>query len=346
MYFAVGRRSYKFSRLGEVEIHGRQHRRLQASYSWIQIHHYHRAHRRNFVSPRLFRQSVSNDSSFSRRKTSVTLESLETYRGLIKDTTDDLEARLQSIDEKLESIFIHTRQGSPSDAADLRLLEEERRSTQKCLEICAQLSKNIDHLQLTARDNEHIAGSDTLPERLTIDGLQECKHQLSLTMAKLEQHMKDTMDRLVARSVEATDCAEERANISTLQEHWVSARQSRDICAKADTYMKENISDIENYATGDAVQFMVSTEGKTIHGRNRGLGWRTRQVGGHLKDVTVQQLSRDLLISTASVVERPSSEDATQAATEAGHEEDRDPRWRERHGPGFTLSSKAPESQK
>jgi hypothetical protein len=37
-------------------------------------------------------------------------------------------------------------------------------------------------------------------------------------------------------------------------------------------HLKENISTIENYATGDAIQFMVSTDGHTINGKNRGLG--------------------------------------------------------------------------
>lgn len=39
---------------------------------------------------------------------------------------------------------------------------------------------------------------------------------------------------------------------------------------------------------------MVSTSGQVIHGKNCGLGWRTRQVGGHLSDDSVQQLSRDM----------------------------------------------------
>jgi hypothetical protein len=51
---------------------------------------------------------------------------------------------------------------------------------------------------------------------------------------------------------------------------------------------------IENYATGDAMQVMVSTNGKTLYGKNRGLGSRTRQIGGHLSDASLQQLSRDM----------------------------------------------------
>ncbi|GBF61952.1 hypothetical protein TMEN_4473 [Trichophyton mentagrophytes] len=79
-----------------------------------------------------------------------------------------------------------------------------------------------------------------------------------------------------------------------LREEWETARQCMNICHRADEHQKDNISVIDNYATGDALQFMVSTNGHTIHGKNQGLGWRTRQVGGHLSDTTVQQLSRDM----------------------------------------------------
>ena len=58
---------------------------------------------------------------------------------------------------------------------------------------------------------------------------------------------------------------------------------------------KETMSTIENYAGGDAIQFMVSTNGKIIYGKNRGLGWRTRQVGGYVSDTSLRQLSQDIL---------------------------------------------------
>jgi hypothetical protein len=66
-----------------------------------------------------------------------------------------------------------------------------------------------------------------------------------------------------------------------------------EIYSSASLHLKENVSTIDNYGTGDAVQFMVSTDGRTIHGRNRGLGWRTRQLGGHVIDASLQKISGD-----------------------------------------------------
>jgi Fungal N-terminal domain of STAND proteins len=231
------------------------------------------------------------------RKSSVTAEGLDTYRNLIKTATDDLEAHLQSIDEKLETIFEHTVTGSDSDAAELQLIKEERMSTQKCLQICAQLSDHIDQIQLTSNRSDSSPGRidlDDIPVRLTNEGLRECKNSLAVTVTKLERHMKDLIDRLVTKSKAATNSKEDLEELIRLREQWDTARQCMDICSKADTHLKENISTIDNYATGDAVQFMVSTDGTIIHGTNRGLGWRSRQVGGHLNDISLQQISRDL----------------------------------------------------
>lgn len=55
------------------------------------------------------------------------------------------------------------------------------------------------------------------------------------------------------------------------------------------------MSTIENIAEGDAIQIMISTNGKMICGKNCGRGWRTRQIGGYMSDVLLQQLSQDIL---------------------------------------------------
>lgn len=186
--------------------------------------------------------------------------------------------------------------GSDSDATELRRIKEERLSTQKCLQICAQLSDHINQIELAPERSSSPPGpmeADTVSERLTVSGLQECKASLALTAAKLEKHMIDVMDRMVAKSKARTSSDEESADLARLREEWETARQCMTICSKADTHLKENISVIDNYATGDAIQFMVSTDGNIINGRNRGLGWRSRQVGGHLSDVSLQKLSGD-----------------------------------------------------
>lgn len=61
------------------------------------------------------------------------------------------------------------------------------------------------------------------------------------------------------------------------------------------------MSRIENYSKGDAIQIMVSTNGKLINGKNEGLGWRTRQLGGYLSDNSLQQLAQNLFKADTQV---------------------------------------------
>lgn len=55
------------------------------------------------------------------------------------------------------------------------------------------------------------------------------------------------------------------------------------------------MSTVENSATGDAIRYMVCTNGKSICGKNRGLRPMTRQIGGYVSDNSLQQSSRDIV---------------------------------------------------
>lgn len=265
---------------------------------------------------------------------------------MIETATTDLESHLQSIDEKLEIIFEQTVTDSDSDVLERRLIKEEQLSTQRCLQICASLSDHINQIQLTPKRSGGSPGPvdpDAFPEIVTNAGLQECKNNLALTTAKLEKHMQDLMDRLVTKSKVLMTSEEAVADLTRLRDTWETARQCMDICSKADNHLKESISVIDNYATGDAVQFMISTSGKTIHGKNRGLGWRSRQVGGHLSDISLQQLSRDMTSSSIRNTEHvgsPLGSDPPSVSND-GVENVPVSDFPERYGRGFKLTSKS-----
>jgi hypothetical protein len=228
------------------------------------------------------------------RKTSVTAESIRGYKHLIKTATDDLEAHLDRIDEKLETIF--SRAATDSGTAEWRQMQEDRLSTQQCLQICAQLSEHISQIQLRPKQRSEGSSMESIcaPERIAGEAMQECKMRLDQATAKLEGYMHDVINRLMIQS-KASMAPDELADLEWLREEWSTARQCMDICFKADHNLKESISVIDNQATEDeTVQFLVSTNEKTIHGKNRGDGFRIRQIGGHLSDESLQQLSRDI----------------------------------------------------
>ncbi|KAK2777128.1 hypothetical protein CKAH01_12253 [Colletotrichum kahawae] len=275
-------------------------------------------------------------------RSATTAESLEKYQAMIKTTTDDLEARLDSIDAKLAAIFDRTVSETDADAKELQRIRAERESTQKCLEICAQLADHIGRVQQRSSSRrQEPADESVYSERVTNEGLQACKERLAQTVSDLERHMDQLMGRLISKSATNMSSDDEVAQLSKLREEWTTARQCLDICSKAESHVKENISIIDNYATGnDTVQFLVSTTGKTIHGKNRGYGSMTRQVGGHLSDASLQQMSRDISrisVPATGPVSASSVEDTTSASDDRlDHEPDIN--FGHRHGRGFKLS--------
>ena len=263
----------------------------------------------------------------------------------MQTATEDLEAHLESIDEKLEALIRNSVQSSGSDPSELQLIEEERQSTQNCLQICAQLSEHINLIQVkSARRNSSHGSTDieTSSETFMNEGLQECKNSLAHTAAKLGEHMKTLIDRVVAKSLSRITSEEEAADLMKLKDQWETTRQCMDICYKADKHINENISTIVNYATGDdAIQLMVSTGERVIHGTNRGLGWRPSQFGGHASDVTVQQVSRDfsnVRIPSARNDDPSSRGNMTSVHNDAA-EAVPSPGFNKRYGQGFKLMS-------
>lgn len=279
------------------------------------------------------------------RKSSATTESLEVYNNLLNTAKADLEDRLERIDDKLQHIIGENVTESESDGSEARLMREERLSTMKCLQVCAQLSDHISQIQLSASRSSSRSDQTDLdlpPQRITNEGLQECKNSLARTPLKLEEYEKQLFGRLMDRSKTANTSEEERADIARLRDELAATRQGMEICSRAQEHMKGDVSTIDNYATGDAVQFMVSTSEKTIHGKNQGLGWRTRQVGGHISDESLQQIARSLTsITTSTFGPRGTSPPGgTQSVpnVDVGPGTELDSKFKEQYGRGFKLT--------
>lgn len=257
------------------------------------------------------------------------------------------------MDEKLERILSQNVAGSELDSSEVKRIKDERLSTEKCLQICSQLSKHIDEIHKTALHNGSAnsdSGSSSIPEKITNDGLKECKSSLARMAQELASHEKQLFDRLMSKLDPTSASQENAADITRLREEWQSTRKSMDILSAAGNHLDQNISIIENHAAGDSVQVMVSTKGKTLHGTNRAVGWRSRQLGGHLDDETVRQISRDMVsitINTNNDREQRSVSEAEAVSDDRGREADkagegRGSEFMERYGEGFKLPSNMP----
>ncbi|KAH8700714.1 hypothetical protein BGW36DRAFT_357365 [Talaromyces proteolyticus] len=236
------------------------------------------------------------------RKSSVTAEALAAHKDLIETARDDLEALLGKIDEKLDCILGQAVTKSDSDILDLHQIQEERLSTEKCLQLCLHLSQHIAQIPLSSQDSNSskYLDSNNLSETIT-------KESLAVTAARLEKHMQDIIDRLLISSKKDPGSQDDLADLTRLRDEWETTRQCIDVCLKADNYLKENSTVTKNYGTDDALQFMVSTNGKILHGKKQGFGWRTRQIGGYLNDASLQQLCQDMTSRHLSVAEKEGS---------------------------------------
>lgn len=206
----------------------------------------------DFLPVRVSSRDADVLSNRASRKSSATTESLDVYNDLLDTAKANLEDRLEGIDEKLQLIIGEHATESESDGSDLRLIREERLSTVKCLEICTQLSQHINQIQLSANPSSSRSEQtdpDTLSERMTNEGLQECKNSLARTTLKLEGYEKQLFDRLINnRSKTANISEEERADIARLRDELAATRQGMDICSRAHEHLKDNVSTIDNYA--------------------------------------------------------------------------------------------------
>jgi hypothetical protein len=281
-------------------------------------------------------------NKFPSRQSTATTEILASHKLLIETAKDDLQARLESIDEKVQLQLNQTMTDSSSDSSELNLMKEERLSTEKCLQICASLSDHIDQLLLNPKRGSNLSGpldSDDSPESITNGGLQECKESLLATSAKLEGHMRKLMHRIIEKSGSSMESSGDRVDLSRLQDEWETTRQCIDICSKADTHLQ--VTTVDNYATGDSVQFMVSANGQVFHGKNRGLGWKNRQVGGHMSNDSIQQLSRDMTsINFRSTANQDMLPEGNPTPNVGG--ENKTAEYSERYGRGFVLTPQPP----
>ncbi|KAJ4288677.1 hypothetical protein N0V90_011914 [Kalmusia sp. IMI 367209] len=73
--------------------------------------------------------ALTDASLYNSRKSLTTAESVDNYRDMIKTATFDLEARLEFIDGKLESIFEQNPTETDSNGTEILQLKEDRLST-------------------------------------------------------------------------------------------------------------------------------------------------------------------------------------------------------------------------
>ncbi|KAJ5461054.1 uncharacterized protein N7458_002606 [Penicillium daleae] len=268
------------------------------------------------------------------RQSAVAVQSIRDYEGLIQDTKEDLAAQLGSIDRKLEQLAEKDGAQSESDVVELHSLREERLSTEKCLQICAQLSSHIDQIHLRSDDAGPFwesVGAGASPEMVTNEGLQECKNSLAVTAAKLEKHMRDIMDQLLSKSKTSISSDEDAQDLSRLRDEWETARQCLDICSRASSTERTELQMMEDekYSTQRSLDICDHSCALIDQSQSR-LAGEEEESSKPIDHMSSSIVQKSLSLATANSLDSVQKEDLSQGQLEEAEKVEvqvRETRW-------------------
>jgi hypothetical protein len=269
---------------------------------------------------------------------------LKEYKQMIVGTTDQLEQRLERLDDNVDSLTPQRRTDLSQDASDSRLMLQERASTKQCLEICAQVSMHIASVQSNVFESIRVpADSDQTPvttliglisaHQATNDALKACESTMNRTSSRLERHLKDVNSELQSLASESSSTAPSQvaSEQEVLEAEVESTKQALAYMAKK--AKDANSADINVYEhvklDDDSHTVIVSTIGQLISARYITGGARSTAWLGQMSDESLQGLTKTLPQRTFS------SSSNTQAG--AGRTE-----FEGRYGTGNKLSSQEP----
>lgn len=273
------------------------------------------------------------------RTAAITVNALNEYKELISNTTSDLEDHLEKINDKLQTISSQGAGISNEDAAERQQLQEERDSTQKCIDNCAHVLTQIDQVQPNAFINISAAyqvpvttlSSLTSAQLVTSNTFNACREKLTNTTTQLERQLQEIDNRLRKFSSQPLNISNEQAaEQERLKEERDCIKQSLDICTEASKQAsQERTNVLEDISMADdGYQLLVSTVGDLISAKRVTIGSRSLQMFGQMSDTSLQQLSRGLSHTSAERAMEPRT--------------GMDPAFEKRYGTGFTLSSQNP----
>ncbi|KAM0281202.1 hypothetical protein ACHAQH_003632 [Verticillium albo-atrum] len=292
-----------------------------------------------------YKSTINVALSFATLRTSATTaEDIQSCRALLATTTIDLEARLEDIQQMLTTFTERTNAQTTADSSTRQRVEEELLSTEKGLELCTQLSQHIEQIQADFAAGRHgpsnARDANQNAKALVGEGLDACKDYMRFALERLKKHQESVNERLRTGGT-APNMSDDEATLDQLHKEEETLRRSLGFISNVDAYLEGQISNIENYAEGDdTIQFMVSTNGKTINGKNRGIGQRQKQAGGHFDETSLQQVSEDFKsISLHQTEVRKLELEQSISGRNVAGAGPASP-FKDRHGRGFSLVPK------
>ncbi|KAL3291013.1 hypothetical protein RB213_005164, partial [Colletotrichum asianum] len=222
------------------------------------------------------------------RSATVTIQLLAEYKEMIHSTTQDLEDHLEDINDKLSRLASNDTPSFQAVTTNIDRIQNERDSTEVCLQICAKVQAHIDTMRL-----QPILGSPPFQEVscqdlghatvITLSTLDQCKQMISDNMSELHRHQDENKRRLARRASEISLPTE--TDIQSLKKELDSTKECLAICSAASHRAVKGIHVLEDMSTGhDGQQLFVSTLGDLFNVKGASTGDRGIQFVGSVSE--------------------------------------------------------------
>ena len=212
---------------------------------------------------------------------------------MIRDATSDLQDHLQQLDQKVKSLASTEDTGSSAHTAvEWQAMLEEKESTHQGLRICAQLSAQIEQLELSSSIENPQPLQQSLAHKYIKNGLDATKGSIQSLVSRLKSYEVD-IDRQMASMSSKDQLSEpDSTQLTRLQETKESIHQCIQVVAEAReaSVMVERRNVFEDITmAGNTYDFSISTVGDLVTARRINLTGRSRHIGGQISDDSYQK---------------------------------------------------------
>lgn len=216
----------------------------------------------------------------------------------MSDTCAELNDHLKSIEAKIEQLSADASTSQHTGEANLewQAMMEEKRSTQQGLQICAQLSAQIELLVpgSTAAPEENSGSSSPPPpsaRRYVSTGINVAKRSIQDLVMQLRNHEGILDSRMQTMATSAPNPQDRLAELAQLRETKESLQQCIRVISDADETLASERQNIFEDITlsGQSLNFAISTTGDLVTARRINLTDHSRNVGGQISDDSFQK---------------------------------------------------------
>ncbi|KAK2002197.1 hypothetical protein LX36DRAFT_627456 [Colletotrichum falcatum] len=227
----------------------------------------------------------------------VTLQTLNEYKDMIQKTAGELEDHLEDVNAKLEHLISHQQESLQALSSNIERIQNEKDSTEVCLEICAQVQARIDEMQFRpvsagASSNEISCRNLTRAMVMTMSTLSQCRDMIADNVSQLRRQKEEVSRRQFASDTTSSPEPLE-AEIRRLQEEADSTKTCLTICNDASEHAAKRVHVLQDMSTGhDGQQVFVSTLGDLFNVKGATTGDRGIQFVGSVGEDSLQEFFR------------------------------------------------------